>query len=34
MLERCPESVLAMSPEGWLEDAAGTGEWDKEAEAT
>ena len=26
MLERCPESVLAMSPEGWLEDAAGTGE--------
>ena len=26
MLERCPESVLAMSPEGWLEHAAGTGE--------
>jgi len=26
MLERCPESVLAMSPEAWLENAARTGE--------
>ena len=26
MLERCPESVLAMSPEVWLENAAMTGE--------
>ena len=26
MLERCPESVLAMSPEAWMENAARTGE--------
>ena len=26
MLERCPESVLAMRPEAWLENAARTGE--------
>lgn len=26
MLERCPESVLAMSPEKWLENAPRTGE--------
>ena len=26
MLERCPESVVAMSPEKWLENASGTGE--------
>jgi predicted nucleic acid-binding protein len=25
MLERCPESVLAMSPERWLENTTGTG---------
>jgi hypothetical protein len=25
MLERCPESVLAMSPEKWLENASRTG---------
>jgi hypothetical protein len=26
MLERCPESVLAMSPEKWLEIVSRTGE--------
>jgi predicted nucleic acid-binding protein len=28
MLERCPKSVLAMSPEKWLENTSRTGGWE------